>query len=184
MTSQDDSLSPIEKLAELSKTQHLGTCVSVSYQAMLKTMALSKNPIRSWLYQTCTEWGFYQTCPVGSTCPYTQGLHTLQVDYDICQSAFGISSDEVQAQIANTRSIYGAENIRGSRIMYPNGQIDPWSALGILTTPVGSSEQPTLWVEGASHHFWTHPSKDTDSEFVVEARQAIWTQVSEWLKEQ
>ena len=149
MTSQDDSLSPIEKLAQLSKTQHLGQCVSVSYQAMLKAMALPKNPIRSWLYQTCTEWGFYQTCPTDTTCPYTQGLHTLQVDYDICESAFGISSDEVQAQIAYTRSLYGAENIQGSRIMYPNGQIDPWSALGILKTPAGSSEQPTLWVEGA-----------------------------------
>jgi len=135
------------------------------------------------LYQTCTEWGFYQTCPVGSSCPYVQGLHTLDIDYDICQSAFGVSSEEVNAQIANTRSIYGGEQLKASRVMYPNGQIDPWSALGVLTTPSGSTEQPTLWVEGASHHFWTHPSKPTDSDFVVQARQDIWNQVSDWLKE-
>ena len=106
MTNTDDSLSPIEKLAQLSKAQHLGSCVTVSYKAMLKTMALPNNPIRSWLYQTCTEWGFYQTCPVGSTCPYTQGLHTLQVDYEICEMAFDISSEQVNNQVANTRSIF------------------------------------------------------------------------------
>ena len=108
---------------------------------------------------------------------------TQDIDYDICLSAFGISSEEVNAQIANTRSIYGGEQLKASRVMYPNGQIDPWSALGVLTTPSGSTEQPTLWVEGASHHFWTHPSKPTDSDFVVQARQDIWNQVSDWLKE-
>ena len=67
--------------------------------------------------------------------------------------------------------------------MYPNGEIDPWSSLGILTTPIGSTsaDQPTFWVKGASHHFWTHPSLPTDSNYVIEARNAIWNQVTSWL---
>ena len=77
----------------------------------------------------------------------------MQVDYEICEMAFDISSEQVNNQVANTRSIYGAENIQGSRIIYPNGQIDPWSALGVLNTPAGSTEQPTLWVEGARYFF-------------------------------
>jgi hypothetical protein len=95
----DPTQQPIDKLVELSKYQHLDTCVSVSYDGMLKTFADPRNPIRSWLYQTCTEWGFYQTCPLGSACPYTQGLHTLQVDYDICEAAFGIPSTAVEEQV-------------------------------------------------------------------------------------
>lgn len=40
-----------------------------------------------------------------------------------------------------------------------------------------------LGVEGASHHFWTHPSKPTDSPDVVKARVEIWDQVTKWLEE-
>jgi len=65
--------------------------------------------------------------------------------------------------------------------MYTNGQIDPWRALGVSTPP--NDSEPTLLVEGASHHFWTHPSLPTDSSEVNAARQAIWDQVDEWLKE-
>ena len=36
---------------------------------------------------------------------------------------------------------------------------------------------------GASHHFWTHPSKPTDSPEVVRARETIWRQVTAWLGE-
>lgn len=36
---------------------------------------------------------------------------------------------------------------------------------------------------GASHHFWTHPSKPTDTSDVVKARREIWKQVTQWLDE-
>jgi hypothetical protein len=45
----------------------------------------------------------------------------------------------------------------------------------VLEAP--NSEEPTLWVVGASHHFWTHPSLPTDSAEVNKARQVIWAQV-------
>ncbi len=37
-------------------------------------------------YQTCTEFGFYQTCEVGSKCFYTQGLDLLDVEDSFCLS--------------------------------------------------------------------------------------------------
>ncbi len=39
-------------------------------------------------------------------------------------------------------------------------------------------------VEGASHHFWTHPSLPTDQKSVVEARIVIRKQVLAWLEEE
>lgn len=123
--------------------------------------------------------GFYQTCEEGSECPYSQGLHVLAVDYDICLQAFGISSTSVDKQIAYTNTVYGGRAISGSRILFPSGQIDPWHASSVLTSP--NPEEPTLWVEGASHHFWTHPSLPTDSQEVVDARIAIWNQVDSYL---
>lgn len=172
---------PIDRLAALSEAQSGGACTPVSYDAMIKGISNPENPERSWIYQTCTEWGFYQTCEVGSSCPYTQGLHTLDIDYDICQQAFSVNSSTVDEQIQFANAQYGGSNIQATRIMYPNGQIDPWHALGVLTAP--NAQEPTLMVEGASHHFWTHPSLPTDSEFVVQARQTIWDQVDAWLLE-
>ena len=114
-------------------------------------------------------------------CPYTQGLHTLQVDYDICQSAFGVSPSSVNRQNKNTFSIFGGNKLQATRVMYPNGQIDPWKALGVLSPP--NKEQVTLYVTGASHHYWTHTTLPTDNIFIREARKAIWDQVNEWLME-
>ena len=101
----DPSLEPIDKLSLLSSKQTLGTCIPLSYSGMLQSYADPKNPIRSWLYQTCTEWGFYMTCLEGSGCPYTQGLHTLQVDYDVCFAAFGVTPEQIQSQVRIPRYV-------------------------------------------------------------------------------
>lgn len=170
---------PIQRLANLASIQHMGTCMNPDYDGMIKFWSSPKNLDRTWLYQTCTEWGFYQTCETGSNCPYTQGLHTPEVDLDICQQAFGFSPDQVTEQINFANTIYGGANIQSSRIMFTNGQIDPWRANGVSVSP--NAEEPVLLVAGASHHFWTHPSLPTDAAPVNEARQVIWKQVSEWL---
>eukprot|EP01031_Cornospumella_fuschlensis_P033113 gene33113-40055_t len=170
---------PLERLAALSSNQNGGHCINPSYDAMIKFYTNPKNPDRSWLYQTCSEWGFYQTCNVGSECPYTQGLHTLDVDLELCAKAFGVSSEDVNAQISNTIAIYGGKNIQGSRIFFTNGEIDPWHANSVLRSP--NVQELTNWVQGASHHFWTHPSLPTDSEQVNWARTRIWTKIAEWL---
>ncbi|CAM9504375.1 unnamed protein product [Pylaiella littoralis] len=161
--------------------------------AMMSDPTDASNPNRAWLYQTCTEFGFYQashasfasscllTCEIGSRCPFTQGLHTLNLDLRICQEAFGIEAKHVRKQISYTNLYYGGRKPRGSRVIFPNGSIDPWHALGVLESPM--PELPVIYVEGASHHFWTHPSKPTDSSDVAKARMEIWKQVTEWLDE-
>lgn len=63
---------PLDRLASLSTIQNLGHCVDPSYDSMIKFYSAPHNSGRTWLYQTCTEWGFYQTCQLGSQCPYTQ----------------------------------------------------------------------------------------------------------------
>lgn len=159
------------------------------------------------MLQTCTEFGFYQTCPKNSGCPYTQGLHGLDTDLQICQEAFGIKPESVTAQVgdqvtpsnnfmtlhdksvheiellvclssqvAYSNAYYGSDKPGATRILFPNGDVDPWSAMGVQHAPTKAA--PTLMVSGASHHFWTHPSLPTDQAEVVEARQVIWYQVS------
>eukprot|EP01033_Poteriospumella_lacustris_P014875 gene14875-10635_t len=182
LTASEDALkNPVDQLAALSAAMSGGTCSPVNYDSTVSFWASSSNPDRSWLYQTCTEWGFYQTCEVGSECPYTQGLHNIDSDLDLCKTSFGIASEDVYAQIANAQAIYGGRDIQSSRIFFVNGEIDPWHANSVLTPP--NVQEPTLWVKGASHHFWTHESLPTDSQEVVDARDKIWSQVKSWLNQ-
>ncbi len=56
---------------------------------------------RSWIWQTCTEFGFYQTCDPKTQCPFTTSpwLSTAQSYLDICTEAFGIQPDSVNQAI-------------------------------------------------------------------------------------
>jgi pimeloyl-ACP methyl ester carboxylesterase len=167
--------SALDRLVALHKAQSGGSCFPVNSQLMLESMARPTNAGRSWYYQTCTEWGYYMTCPVGSKCLYVQGLHKLQSDYEMCSYAFGINSSTVDASISLANAMYGGMNLQGTRILYPNGEIDPWRGLGVNTPP--NKQEPVLYVTGASHHFWTHASRPSDSASVQAARRVIWKQV-------
>jgi len=101
-----------------------------------------------------------------------------------CDSSWNITQADVAHAINATNAYYGGgrpDLLGGSRILYPNGDVDPWHGLSILHAP--SAELPTLYVSGASHHAWTHPSAPTDQPSVVAARAAIRKQVAAWLRE-
>jgi pimeloyl-ACP methyl ester carboxylesterase len=132
-----------------------------------------------WGYQTCTEFGFYQTCEVGSRCLYTQGLVLLSDYLDMC-SSFGITARKVSENIDYTNEYYGALDPAGSRVLFANGEVDPWRALSIVSSP--SSDLPVLEVAGASHHAWTHPTAKTDQLSVQLVRRQIKSVVTEWLQ--
>jgi len=140
---------------------------------------------RYWGYQTCNEFGFYQTCEVGSGCFYAQGFTGFtgaageHRPDTFCKSNFGLDEQATKAAIAESQRHYGALIANASRIMWVNGQVDPWYGLSHLESP--GKEQPVLFVKGASHHQWTHPSTAADLPSIVAARAAIRKQVSIWL---
>jgi len=134
-----------------------------------------------WGYQTCTEFAFYQTCEVGSKCFFTQGLILLDDFFSECRDVWGIPDTKVAENVNYTNSYYGGLSPSGSRVLYPSGQVDPWSSLSIRAAP--NPELPAFTVPGASHHFWTHPSLPSDQSSVKDARTKIWAQVNQWLKE-
>ncbi len=75
-------------------------------------------------------------------------------------------------------AFYGSDHPDGSRILFVNGDIDPWHALSILA-PLPN--MPAFVVPGASHHAWTHPAQSTDSPALVDARKHIAAIVESWL---
>jgi len=113
------------------------------------------------------------------------------MDFEICEKSFGIDAKKVEASIESTLAYYGGwDLIPGDdksavlegqkRLLFVNGNADPWSELSV-NEKRGSSNVQTIHVPGASHHFWTHPVKESDDNHVVEARQAIYRHVYDWL---
>jgi hypothetical protein len=176
----DESVgTPLERLAHVSSVQHgygivdgarLGNSVSMQY----------------WDYQKCTEFGFFHTCEKGSNCFYVQGLNSLEDPpsgnrpNDMCSQKFGISWKETAAAVQRSNSFYGAAIAAATRIIWPNGDVDPWHGLSHLTSP--GTEQPVIWpVRGAHHCAWTSSSSESDQQSVKDARASIYAQLSQWL---
>lgn len=200
----------MEILAQISELQNkAGSCKNVNWEAYLnywKTPMTQNANDRSWLYQTCSEFGFYQTCNKDSECPYGKGYHDVSRDLELCQVAFGIEPDTVRKNVDSTLSYYGGWSLAPhageekvgpkkrartmlendgatsdgqKRIIFITGGVDPWTELSF--TQGGSKDHPSISVQGASHHFWTHEAKESDSHFVASARQTIYDTVSDWL---
>lgn len=87
---------------------------------------------RQWTYQTCTEFGYFQTSdsknqPFGSYFP-------LEFFIKQCQDIFGpkFNADLIQQGINFTNTNYGGYNLKVTNVVFPNGSVDPWHALGIV----------------------------------------------------
>ena len=86
-------------------------------------------------------------------CPFVTGLNNLESNTNICLQAFGLSADQIDANIAAANARYGgADKFNGQRIFFLNGRVDPWSANSIVVSPAGSVEEPTFWVNDTAHH--------------------------------
>jgi len=83
--------SEVRRLAAVRKAQ-----AATEAKAAANTPALQATPapgwadVDLWLWQTCAEFGFYQTCEKGTRCFFTQGLADLPSEMDFCSSLFGI----------------------------------------------------------------------------------------------
>jgi len=141
----------------------------------------------SWNYQKCTEFGFFKTCELNSACMYVRGLVDIDYMLTICDS-FNISGKEVQKSIQSTNEHYGAlepigpDGQVGSCVLWVNGEVDPWSELGVLEAPV--PEQPVLHVPGASHCAWIYPESRIAQDSVFQARQIVRNQTLTFLSQQ
>jgi len=184
-TMTDTSLEPIQRLAKLRTIQQESMpSMFEDHKVTRKNTTAKANSELGWedywTYQTCKEFGFYQTCSVGSDCMFVQGLMTAYYSgFEYCKNTLGLTKEDVDANIEKTNAHYGGIRPNMTRVMWVNGEIDPWASQAVLNTTLPG--QSTLWVSGASHHAWTHPSLPTDCSSIVNARKSIFAQVLKWL---
>ncbi|KAM9270543.1 thymus-specific serine protease [Cariama cristata] len=128
---------------------------------------------RLWLFQTCTEFGFYPSCR-DAACPFSR-FQTLRAQLSFCADVFGIAPARVRAAIAFTNAFYGAAHPGTHRILFVNGALDPWHVLS-----AGGGRSGVL-IAGASHCADMAPPRPGDPPALKAARQRIAARLAAWL---
>ncbi|XP_071327989.1 thymus-specific serine protease [Trachinotus anak] len=174
------------KLAQVYRSTNEEPCLDVSHEKTVKdlmdtSLHAGRRAARQWTYQTCTEFGFYQTCE-DATCPFS-GMMTLQVDTQLCPLLFGISQHSLPARIAFTNTYYGGDKPYTHRVLYVNGGIDPWQELSVVhDRPEDEEEAQTVFIEDTAHCADMMNRRVTDRCSLKKARKEIENHVASWLK--
>lgn len=100
-----------------------------------------------------------------------------------CQDIFGdaFDLDLLKDSVKNTNINYGGYDYQGSRVVFVNGQIDPWHALGFIGQEPNEFTY-TIFIKGTAHCADMYPSGDHDAPELIQARQKIINLLSVWLK--
>ena len=169
--------------------------------------------VNYWGYQTCTEFGFYQSCDVGSGCFYTQGLIGFEpaTDRDSPSEPRRTAGGAAPApgsgptptarhqpnafcgtqfglSDGDTRRAVDRTNVRYGALVARARRIF-WCNGDVDPWHRQSHQrspgpqQPVLLVPGASHCQWMRAAGPMDEPPLAEARRVIYEQVREWLRE-
>uniref|UniRef100_A0AC35FNE2 Uncharacterized protein n=1 Tax=Panagrolaimus sp. PS1159 TaxID=55785 RepID=A0AC35FNE2_9BILA len=140
------------------------------------------NSGRTWQWQTCTEFGWYQTTDSGRN----MFGAAVSVDFYItkdCFKAFNKNITDIAAGVEYTLKNYGGlEKYNATNIIFINGSHDPWHALSLYTNNTSSSGITSILINGTSHCQDMQPPTDRDSTELKAARQKIGQLIGEWIK--
>eukprot|EP00605_Chrysophyceae_sp_TOSAG23-4_P001430 GSChrysophyteH1.ASY1.ANO1.1558.1 assembled CDS len=186
--SEESSYNKLVKLSKLYLEQAGEECDDASYKNTIDYLASTSpdpsNAARPWVYQTCSEFGYYQTADSPNQ-PFNAFHHELSLDFSrkICFDAFDGWKSDPNVEFTNIK--YGGTHIDASRIVFTSGSIDPWHALGVTNftaTLPQMSEQP-VYIRGTAHcNDLYAPNAATDPESLVHAREIVAEKVTEWLR--
>ncbi|XP_052816348.1 putative serine protease K12H4.7 [Mya arenaria] len=135
---------------------------------------------RQWMYQTCAEFGWYQSSDFSKQ-PFSF-LFPLNYSLVQCQDIYNKSLDAstVYENVRDTNRYYGGRGIAITKVVFPNGSIDPWHAMGV--TQNISSEATAIYIEGTAHCANMYPARDQDPQQLTDARTKISSLIGSWLQ--
>ncbi|CAD7093607.1 unnamed protein product [Hermetia illucens] len=155
-------------------------CVDITYEAdvaELKQTKLSDDMMRQWYYQTCNEYGWYQTSgssdqPFGSSFPvelYTKLCHDV---YDM-----QFSAESIEDNVQQTNIDFGALKPGVNNVYFTHGSLDPWHAMGLLCEGECGTVIPMY-----AHCKDLASSSSADTEEMSAAKSTIFKLVKKWVE--
>lgn len=141
----------------------------------------SSSNMRQWLYQSCSEYGYWQNANHDPEKSSRSSLLNLDYSRNVCTRLFNIQASN--GDYINDNFYAPLLNYSVSHIFFTNGSTDPWSNLS-LTTKNGNATNPYLdyyTIEGAAHADDLSAVKVSDSATLREARQKLDGLIKQWL---
>lgn len=131
----------------------------------------------AWDYQACTE----MILPGGSnneTDMFPVLAFTLEQRTEHCMKRFNVSGN--RNDWLGTHFWSSLDDIRhASRIIFPNGDLDPWRPGGVLEDL--SNDLIAILVKGGAHHLDLRASNKLDPDSVIQARAKITLLLMSWI---
>ncbi|OWA53356.1 putative serine protease K12H4.7 [Hypsibius exemplaris] len=181
--STDTALQRYARVNSLLLSATSQECLNFTYESFLEPLANTEWTDetsaggRQWTYQTCTEFGFFQTSDSNNQ-PFAP-MFPLKFFVDQCRDLFGLSEEVLKNGITETNTYYGGRDLKVDHIVFVNGDIDPWHALGI--TKRHGHNAPAVLIKGAAHCSDMYPSRDEDIPEVKLARVIIEFFLRKWI---
>lgn len=138
--------------------------------------------MRQWLYQSCTEYGYWQVAHPNAELSSRSAQIDLEYHRQICKRLFNLERP-ANTDLINSDFYQPLFNHLTQRIYFTNGSNDPWSTLSL--TPENAQQQnPNLsytMIKGAAHCDDLRIPKKTDSTSLKKARETMIKLLKEWL---
>ncbi|XP_055688188.1 putative serine protease F56F10.1 [Lutzomyia longipalpis] len=163
-------------------------CLDFKYEKMINDLRETswdagevKNGTRQWIYQTCMEFGFYQT----SNSPTLVFGDRFPVDFFTrqCTDIFGdhITSSSIDRSVYNSNVAYGALDTKATNVIYVHGTVDPWHTLGL--TESNDVNVRTILIQGTAHCANMYEPREEDLPQLKAARIKIRDFIEELLQD-
>jgi pimeloyl-ACP methyl ester carboxylesterase len=153
-----------------------GQCTDVSYSSYIQSMQATSAG-RSWTWQTCIEFGYFQTGE-NSSLPFSK-LISLEYFVQQCQDIFGIQG--LTPNIDWINAYYGGDDIVTSNTCFTDGTIDPWHALGTYQNFVPQTFSDSILIQGTAHCADLYAPDPRDLPGLTAARAVQNLFIREWL---
>ncbi|KAK2587879.1 hypothetical protein KPH14_003976 [Odynerus spinipes] len=174
--------SPLQRLARLMSMPG-GNCLDTNYEKFVSNFRNVswevKGVTREWFYQTCTEYGYYQT--TNSKISIFGTLFPLDFFVKLCVDLYGdyYNGDYLESRIRRTNLLYGGSAPDLSNVIFTNGDVDPWHALSVLEDLNESTK--AILIKGSSHCRDLYSDLPTDPPDLIRARKVIREAISKWI---
>ncbi|KAI0642323.1 serine carboxypeptidase S28-domain-containing protein [Trametes meyenii] len=86
---------------------------------------------RSWMWQYCSEYGFYQRGDRSNPLSIETSFRSLERFQDECNAAFPQGLPPAPA--VNKVNKYGGWSMTPSNVLFTNGEFDPWRTMGLAS---------------------------------------------------
>ncbi|RLN54443.1 hypothetical protein BBP00_00008932 [Phytophthora kernoviae] len=180
----------VGKLASFLEKTRVGDCLDSKFQGapngtvevLSRDQFDGESSARQWVYQTCNEFGYFQTTTsVRSPFHALRAVTEANVGTEICKRVYDI---DVAPDVAGANLDYGSLGIEVEGVTFPSGTIDPWHALAVQnSTDLHSYSSKAVFIEGTAHCADMYYPSERDSPQLQWAHKKIAARVEQYLQD-